>query len=81
MCIRPLPPKDGTRVYPIMPTSNKACFEALLDVLSRQFAKQRIPPVLDGAPNHRSGHGAREYLAAVRATLIARTRSKGKSVG
>jgi hypothetical protein len=28
-------PKDGTFVYLIMPTSNTACFQACLDVLSR----------------------------------------------
>jgi hypothetical protein len=48
-------PEDGTRVYPIMPTSNTACFQAFLDVLSRKFARQDILLVLDGAPNHRSG--------------------------
>ena len=48
-------PKDGTCVYLIMPTSNTACFQAFLDVLSRKFARQRILLVLDGAPNHRSG--------------------------
>ena len=48
-------PKDGTCVYLIMPTSNTACFEAFLDVLSRKFARQDILLVLDGAPNHRSG--------------------------
>ena len=48
-------PKDGTCVYLIMPTSNTACFQAFLDVLSRKFARQDILLVLDGAPNHRSG--------------------------
>ena len=48
-------PKDGTCVYLIMPTSNTACFQAFLDVLSRKFARQHILLVLDGAPNHRSG--------------------------
>jgi len=35
-------PKDGTCVYLIMPTSNTACFQAFLDVLSRKFARQDI---------------------------------------
>ena len=48
-------PRDGTCVYLIMPTSNTACFQAFLDVLSRKFARQDILLVLDGAPNHRSG--------------------------
>jgi transposase len=48
-------PKDGTCVYLIMPTSNTACFQAFLDVLSRRFARQDILLVLDGAPNHRCG--------------------------
>jgi transposase len=48
-------PKDGICVYLIMPTSNTACFQAFLDVLSRKFARQHILLVLDGAPNHRSG--------------------------
>jgi transposase len=48
-------PQDGTCVYLIMPTSNTACFQAFLDVLSRRFARQDILLVLDGAPNHRSG--------------------------
>jgi hypothetical protein len=48
-------PKDGTCVYLIMPTSNTACFQAFLDVLSCKFARQDILLVLDGAPNHRSG--------------------------
>jgi transposase len=38
-----------------MPTSNTACFQAFLDVLSRKFTRQHILLVLDGAPNHRSG--------------------------
>ena len=33
-------PKDGTCVYLIMPTSDTACFQAFLDVLSRKFARQ-----------------------------------------
>ena len=48
-------PKDGTCVYLIMPTSNTACFQAFLDILSRKFARQDILLVLDGAPNHRCG--------------------------
>jgi hypothetical protein len=48
-------PKDGTCVYLIMPTSDTACFQAFLDVLSRKFARQYILLVLDGAPNHHSG--------------------------
>ena len=48
-------PKDGSCVYLIMPTSNTACFQAFLDMLSRKFASQDILLVLDGAPNHRSG--------------------------
>jgi hypothetical protein len=47
-------PKDGTCVYLIMPTSNTACFQAFLCVLSRKFARKHILLVLDGAPNHRS---------------------------
>jgi len=47
-------PKDGTCVYLIMPTSHTACFQVLLDALSRRFARQDILLVLDGAPNHRS---------------------------
>src|SRR5258705_2247388 len=31
-------PKDGTCVYLIMPTSNTACFQIFLNVLSRKFA-------------------------------------------
>jgi len=46
-------PKDGTCVYLIMPTSNTACFQIFLNVLSRKFARQDILLVLDGAPNHR----------------------------
>ena len=38
-----------------MPTSNTACFQAFLDVLSRKFGRQDILLVLDGAPNHRCG--------------------------
>jgi DDE superfamily endonuclease len=48
-------PKDGTCVYLVMPTSNMACFQTFLDVLSRKFARQDILLVLDGAPNHRCG--------------------------
>jgi putative transposase len=48
-------PHDGTCVYLIMPTSNTACFQSFLNVLSRRFAKQDILLVLDGAPNHRCG--------------------------
>ena len=48
-------PKDGTCVYLIMPTSNTACFQVFLDILSRKFARQDIFLVLDGAPNHRCG--------------------------
>src|SRR5665811_1243640 len=44
---------DGTCVYLIMPTSNTACFQIFLNVLSRKFASQDILLVLDGAPNHR----------------------------
>ena len=47
-------PKHGTCVYPIMPTSNTACFQAFLDVLARKFARQDILLVLNGAPDHRS---------------------------
>ena len=46
-------PQDGTCVYLIMPTSNTACFQSFLNVLSR--TRQDILLVLDGAPNHRSG--------------------------
>ena len=46
-------PQDGTCVYLIMPTSNTACFQNFLNVLSRRFARQDILLVLDGAPNHR----------------------------
>ena len=45
--------QDGTCVYLIMPTSNTACFQSFLNVLSRKFARQDILLVLDGAPNHR----------------------------
>jgi transposase len=48
-------PKDGICVYLIMPTSNTACFQIFLNVLSRKFARQDILLVLDGAPNHRCG--------------------------
>ena len=48
-------PKAGTCVYLIMPTSNTACFQIFLNVLSRKFARQDILLVLDGAPNHRCG--------------------------
>jgi transposase len=48
-------PQDGTCVYLIMPTSNTACFQSFLNVLSRRFARQDILLVLDGAPNHRCG--------------------------
>ncbi len=48
-------PKDGTRVYLIMPTSNTASFQAFLQVLARKFVRQDILLVLDGAPNHRCG--------------------------
>ena len=46
-------PQDGSCVYLIMPTSNTACFQSFLNVLSRRFARQDILLVLDGAPNHR----------------------------
>jgi len=46
-------PRDGTCVYLIMPTSNTACFQAFIDVLSRRFRREDILLVLDGAPNHR----------------------------
>ena len=48
-------PQDGTCVYLIMPTSNTACFQSFLNVLSRRFSRQDILLVLDGAPNHRCG--------------------------
>ena len=48
-------PKDGTCLYLIMPTSDTACFQVYLDVLSRKYRKQHILLVLDGAPNHRCG--------------------------
>ena len=38
-----------------MPTSNTACFQAFLNILSGKFARQDILLVLDGAPNHRCG--------------------------
>jgi transposase len=38
-----------------MPTSNTACFQAFIKVLSQKFARQDILLVLDGAPNHRRG--------------------------
>jgi hypothetical protein len=31
-------PQDGTCVYLVMPTSNTACFQSFLNVLSRRFA-------------------------------------------
>ena len=37
----------------IMPTSNTACLQSLLNVVSRRFARQDILLVLDGAPDHR----------------------------
>jgi DDE superfamily endonuclease len=48
-------PKDGTGVYLIMPTSDTACFQAFLDMVSRRFAREDILLVVDGAPNHHSG--------------------------
>jgi hypothetical protein len=45
-------PQDGSCVYLIMPTSNTACSQSFLNVLSRRFARQDILLVLDGAPNH-----------------------------
>jgi putative transposase len=48
-------PKEGTCVYLIMPTSDTACFQAFLNVLSHKYARQDILLVLDGAPNHCSG--------------------------
>ena len=53
--IRVCPPKDGTCLRLIMPTSNTACFQVFLDVLARRFARQDILLVLDGAPSHRCG--------------------------
>ena len=44
-----------TCVYLIMPTSDTACFQIYLNVLSRKYRKQHILLVLDGAPNHRCG--------------------------
>jgi hypothetical protein len=35
-------PKDGTCVYLIMPTSDTACFQIYLNVLSRKYRKQYI---------------------------------------
>jgi hypothetical protein len=43
-------PKNGTCVYLIMPSSNTACFQALLHMLARKFARHDILLVLDGAP-------------------------------
>jgi hypothetical protein len=42
--------QDGACVYLIMPTSNTACFQSLLNVLSRRFARQHILVVLEDAP-------------------------------
>ena len=44
-------PKDGTCVYLIMPTSDTACFQAFLDMLSRRFRRENVLLVVDGAPN------------------------------
>jgi len=76
-------PKDGTCVYLIMPTSNTACFQSFLNVLSRRFARQDILLVLDGAPNHRCGDLSvpKQHYATVPAALRARTQSKGESLG
>ena len=49
-------PKDGTGVYLMKPTSDTACFQAFLDVLSRKFGRHDILLVVDGAPNHHSGN-------------------------
>src|SRR5271154_448056 len=38
-------PQDGACVYLIMPTSNTACFQSFLNVLSRRFV--RIPANAD----------------------------------
>ncbi len=46
-------PQDETCVYLIMPTSNTACFQSFLNVLTRRFARQDILLVLDGPLNHR----------------------------
>jgi hypothetical protein len=46
-------PKDGTCAYLIMPRSDTACFQVVLNALSRKFARQDIFLVLDGAPNDR----------------------------
>jgi putative transposase len=35
-------PQHGACVYLIMPTSNTACFQSFLNVLSRRFARQDI---------------------------------------
>lgn len=43
-------PKDGTCVYLIMPTSDTACFQIYLNVLSRKYRKQYILLVLDEPP-------------------------------
>ena len=42
--------------HPKKTTSNTACFQAFLNVLSRKFARQDLLLVLDGAPNHRCGY-------------------------
>src|SRR6516164_2272161 len=42
-------PQDGSCVYLIMPTSNTACFQSFLNVLSRRFAPEDILSVLVGA--------------------------------
>jgi transposase len=47
--------KNGCCVCLIMPMSNTACFQAFLQALARNFARQDILLVLDGAPNHRCG--------------------------
>src|ERR1700730_12812032 len=70
-------PKDGMCVYLIMPTSNTACFQIFLTVLSRKFARQGILLVLGGAPNHRP----RQHLAAVPAALFTAAQPEGKSLG
>src|SRR5262249_4535271 len=51
-------------VYLIMPTSNTACFQALLDVLARKFVPAML--VLDDAPNHRCG----DLLVLANITLL-----------
>jgi len=69
-------PKDGTCVYLIMPTSNTACFQVFLKVLSQKFARQDILLVLDGAPNHRCGDPDRgKYRQAAEPTTTAATSS------